>query len=66
MRDDLLLEALVNQDQEHWIALVKHNGGLWHVDSTKFPWKMGEADFREVLRKYPSTFAVALTEHRED
>ena len=65
MADDLLLGALVNQNQAHWIALVKHGGLLWHVDSCGSPCPMGEESFREDLRAYPSTFAVAYAEHRD-
>ena len=28
-----ILRALINQDQAHWTAIVKHNGRLWNADS---------------------------------
>ena len=65
MADDLVSGALVNQNNFHWIALVKHNGQLWHVDSRYAPWPMREEDFRQCLEAYPSTFAVAQREHAE-
>ena len=55
--------ALVNQNNAHWIALVKHKEQLWHVDSCYFPWPMREEDFRECLATYPSTFAVVQRGH---
>ena len=55
--------ALVNQNNAHWIALVKHKEQLWHVDSCYSPWPMREEDFRECLATYPSTFAVVQRGH---
>ena len=63
MHDDLVYGAVVNQNQAHWIALVKHNGLLWHVDSRRSPRPMDETAFRNELRKYPDTFAVARCQH---
>ena len=65
LEDQLICGALVNQSNIHWIALVKHNGQLWHVDSRYAPWPMREEDFRQCLEAYPSTFAVAQREHAE-
>jgi hypothetical protein len=63
LADELVHGALVNQSQAHWIALVKHNGLLWHVDSKKSPRPMDEEAFRACLRDYPDSFAVARYEH---
>ena len=63
LADELVIGALVNQNQAHWIALVKHNGLLWHVDSQLSPTPMDEEAFRDCLRSYPSTHAVARSEH---
>jgi hypothetical protein len=57
--DELACGALVNQNNAHWIALVKHEGFLWHVDSQRTPTPMSEASFRETLRRYPDAFPVA-------
>ena len=50
--------ALVNQDNTHWIALVKHAGLLWKVDSRLFPTPLGREAFRDLLRQHPHTFPV--------
>ena len=63
LADELVHGAIVNQNQAHWIALVKHNGLLWHVDSRRSPRPMDETAFRNELRKYPDTFAVARCQH---
>ena len=42
---------------------MKHNGLLWHVDSRLSPTRMDEEAFRDCLRSYPSTHAVARREH---
>ena len=66
MADELVIGALVNENQAHWIALVKHNGLLWHVDSQNSPWPMDEEVFRACLGSHPSTFAVARRERPGD
>ena len=63
LADELVIGALVNQNQAHWVALVKHNGLLWEVDSQLSPKPMDEEAFRQCLRSYPSTHAVARREH---
>ncbi len=63
LADELLLGALVNQGDAHWIALVKHDGLLWEVDSQLSPKPMDEEAFRVCLRSYPSTHAVARYQH---
>ena len=63
LADELLIGALVNQNDSHWIALVKHDGLLWEVDSQHSPKVMDEAGFRRCLRTYPSTTAVARHDH---
>ena len=64
--DELICGAVVNQNNYHWIALVKHNGLLWHVDSRYSPWAMDEDAFRVCLKSHPSTFAVARRERPGD
>ena len=58
LADELICGALVNQDNYHWIALVKHEGVLWEVDSRLFPTPLGREAFRDLLRRYPNTFPV--------
>ena len=60
---DQICGALVNQNNFHWIALVKHKEQLWHVDSRYSPWPMDEEAFRECLQTHASTFGVARWEH---
>ena len=58
MADDLVSGALVNQDNYHWIALVKHNGLLWEVDSRYAPAPLDKTGFSATLKRYPDTFAI--------
>ena len=66
LADELVHGAIVNQNQAHWIALVKHKGQLWHVDSKQSPRPMDEEAFRHCLRDFPDTFAVTRHEHLGD
>ena len=59
MADEGVTGAVVNQDNKHWIAMVKHNGLLWEVDSRKAPALMDQQAFRATVERYPSTFAIA-------
>ena len=65
--DELISDALVNQDNYHWSALVKHNGLLWNVDSkSSAPTLMTREAFSKLLLRYPDTFAVARQEHTDN
>ena len=66
LADEGLIGALVNQGNSHWIALVKHDGLLWHVDSKHSPKVMDEAAFIRCLRTSVSTNAVARSDHLGD
>ena len=55
---ELFCGALVNQNGRHWIALVKENGLLWHVDSCSAPRVLDEAGFKATLRAHPNTYPV--------
>ena len=63
MADELVSGALVNQNNFHWIALVKHNGLLWHVDSRFAPAPMDQEAFRACMRAHPDAFAIARRAH---
>ena len=63
MADELVSGALVNQDNFHWIALVKHNGLLWHVDSRYDPAPMDQVAFRACMHAHPGAFAIAQQAH---
>ena len=65
MADEGVTGAVVNQDNKHWIAMVKHNGLLWEVDSRKAPALMDQQAFRATVERYPSTFAIARKGHWE-
>ena len=58
LADESTCGALVNEDNHHWIALVKHSGLLWHVDSRHSPRPLDEEAFRACLEAYPNTFRV--------
>ena len=55
---DSVCGALVNQDGDHWIALVKHQGLLWHVNSKGKPRPMDDEEVKATLKRYPTTWAV--------
>ena len=61
--DELVSGALVNQDNFHWIALVKHNGLLWHVDSRYDLARMDQVAFRACMHAHPGAFAIAQQAH---
>ena len=65
MADEQVSGAVVNQDNYHWIALVKHNGLLWEVDSRKAPALMDQQAFRATVERYPNTFAIVRQGHWE-
>ena len=55
MADEGVTGAVVNQDNKHWIAMVKHNGLLWEVDSQKAPALMDQQAFRATVQPAHST-----------
>ena len=63
MSDPLAIGALVNENNAHWSALVRHAGLLWHVDSKFSPKLMDRDAFKQCLQTFPSTFAVTRKEH---
>ena len=65
MLDETAAGAVVNQDNYHWIALVKHNGLLWEVDSRKAPALMDQQAFSATVERYPNTFAIVRKGHWE-
>ena len=66
LQDPLALGAIVNENNAHWVALVKHDGLLWHVDSQHSPKVLDEAGFMQCLERFPDTFALARREHWGD
>ena len=55
LENENIMGALINQDQAHWTAIVKHNGRLWHADSCtpdEEATLLSEDDFRTLLRRY--------------
>ena len=63
--DETAAGAVVNQDNYHWIALVKHNGLLWEVDSRKAPALMDQQAFSATVERFPNTFAIVRKGHWE-
>ena len=56
--DPLVLGALVNQSNVHWIAVVKHVSRLWIVDSLTEPTLVSESALVELLHDHPNTFPL--------
>ena len=50
--------AVVNENNAHWSAIVKHAGHLWHVDSGSRPIILDYLRFCTLLQRFPMTFAV--------
>jgi hypothetical protein len=50
--------ALVNQNDAHWTAVVKHNGFLWYVDSLKQPAIMEDMDYAAMLQRWPTSYLL--------
>ena len=65
MLDETAAGAVVNQDNYHWIALVKHHGLLWEVDSRKAPALMDQQAFSATVERFPNTFAIVRKGHWE-
>ena len=55
--------ALLNEDNVHWLAVVKHGDAIWHVDSRYAPRLISSAELRLTLHRYPSTFPVMDFDH---
>ena len=58
LHDATVLGALVNVNDAHWIAYVKHAGCSWLVDSKTHPVPLSEADFLDYLCVYPCTYPL--------
>lgn len=56
--DPNALGALLNEDNLHWLAIVKHGGELWHVDSRHMPRLISVPELLRLLEHYPSTFPL--------
>ena len=63
MSDPLAIGALVNENNAHWSALVRHAGLLWHVDRKFSPKLMDRDAFKQCQQTFPSTFGVTRKEH---
>ena len=57
--------ALLNVHNLHWIAIVKHNGFIWHVDSLRVPRPLRPRELQNMLRCFPTTFPLCLEEYPE-
>ena len=60
-----ILGALVNEDQHHWSAILRHADCLWHVDSRSRPELLTEQGFRLLVQRFPATMAVVSNEYME-
>ena len=63
LNDPLILGALVNMNNTHWIALVKHGTFLWRVDSLKTPRILTPEALDELLNEHPNAYPLVLNEY---
>ena len=61
--DNLIYQVLINQNGQHWTAVVKHAGILWHVDSCDVPRIILDNEFEELLCHHPETYPLLESEH---
>ena len=57
--------ALVNHNQAHWTAIIKHSGRLWDVDSQRAPTLLSANIFAELVAAYPLTLLVVGNDYVE-
>ena len=62
-QDDLIYGALVNQDGQHWTAIVKHSGLLWHVGSLHSPKVPSDDGLAALLEAHPETYPLLDNGH---
>ena len=62
-QDDLIYGALVNQNGQHWTAIVKHSGLLCHVDSLHSPKVLSDDGLAALLDAHPETYPLLDNEH---
>ena len=60
--DPASLGALQNQGNLHWVAIVKHADSMWLVDSLGLPRQLPLSQMKDLLRTFPSTYPLVLTE----
>ena len=53
-----MLGALVNQNNAHWVAIVKHASMLWLVDSCADIVRLSTTALVRLIDEYPSTFPL--------
>lgn len=57
-----VLGALVNENNAHWTAIVKHLLSLWYVDSINGAKKLNKQSFIKLLEQHPNTFLVVTND----
>ncbi len=65
LTDESIVGAMVNEDNRHCTAIVRHQGSLWYVDSLNTPTRIDYQRYRTLLQRYPATFAVVLHDYDE-
>jgi hypothetical protein len=61
----LVAGALVNIRNVHWVAIAKHAGFLWYVDSSHRPVIIEAVDYRSILSQHPMAFPIVSNEYVE-
>lgn len=63
--DELLVGVLINHDNVHWSAVVRHDGHLWLADSLRQPVQLSEEAYMDLLKRYPMSFVVVRNDFSE-
>ena len=50
--------TVINMANQHWTAIVKHNGLVFYVDSCRAPQFIDEADYLSLIKARPDTYFV--------
>ena len=50
--------AVINMANQHWTAIVKHNGFVFYVDSCRAPQFIHEVDYLSLIKARPDTCFV--------
>jgi hypothetical protein len=55
-----VIGAVVNQDNVHWSAIVKHAGSVWDVDSSSQPVLLDAGSFSSLIHRFRNVFPITL------
>ena len=58
LQNPLIYGALVNENDSHWTAFVKHAGLTWYVDSKDVPRVLADAALVARIEEFPNCCAL--------